>query len=93
MAIFRKENDKNSSLPTYHCDEHRFKTSDPEKLEDHLKLHGKKVGDFWKKRKNVNKNVTEYYCDRHDFHSYNPEELEEHERMHALIPDWGFDRD
>ncbi|MGP6220982.1 hypothetical protein [Caldiplasma sukawensis] len=89
MSIFRREEGKDG-IHTYHCDEHDFSSMDAAKVEEHMKLHGKKAADFWKKEHHKEKKVTLYSCEHHDFQSYDPAEIEEHERSHALMMSTGW---
>ncbi|MCL5439565.1 MAG: hypothetical protein M1595_01480, partial [Candidatus Thermoplasmatota archaeon] len=76
---------------TYHCDEHQFKASDAAHVEEHMKLHGKTAGNFWKRVHHHERQLTVFHCDHHDFQSYDPLEIEEHEKLHALLPGgWGL---
>jgi len=91
MPIFRREFDHEKRIATYHCDEHQFKASDAAHVEEHMKLHGKTAGNFWKRVHHHERRLTVFHCDHHDFQSYDPLEIEEHEKLHALLPGgWGL---
>ena len=91
MPIFRRDFDHEKRIATYHCDEHHFKASDAAHVEEHMKLHGKTAGNFWKRVHHHERQLTVFHCDHHDFQSYDPLEIEEHEKLHALLPGgWGL---